>query len=211
MFFIFRDVKEIFNSKKLSEMTLEELWHLFPISLVPHNDAWCDWYCEEANFISEILPGTFKLYHIGSTAVPGIYAKNIVDILAVSSSDENASNAMGEAFASASALVAASEALCENGWICMSRSDSRISLNKGYTEAGFADRVFHLHLRLQGDDDEIYFRDYLCLHPETAKEYETLKLSLWKKFEFDRDGYTEAKTEFVRKISTLAKELAIVP
>ncbi len=211
MFFIFRDVKEIFNSKKLSEMTLEELWHLFPISLVPHNDAWCDWYCEEANFISEILLGTFKLYHIGSTAVPGIYAKNIVDILAVSSSDENASNAMGEAFASASALVAASEALCENGWICMSRSDSRISLNKGYTEAGFADRVFHLHLRLQGDDDEIYFRDYLCLHPETAKEYETLKLSLWKKFEFDRDDYTEAKTEFVRKISTLAKELAIVP
>lgn len=211
MLFIFRDVKNVSKSKKLCEMTLEELWRLFPVSLVPHNDAWCDWYCEEANFISEILPGTFKLYHIGSTAVPGIYAKNIVDILAVYSGDGDASNAAGEALASASALNAALEMLCNNGWICMSRSDSRISLNKGYTEAGFADRVFHLHLRLQGDDDEIYFRDYLCLHPETAKEYETLKLSLWKKFEFDRDGYTEAKTEFVRKISTLAKELAIVP
>lgn len=197
--------------KMLSEMTLEELWHLFPISLVSHNDAWCDWYREEACRVSRLLPGAFELYHIGSTAVPGIYAKNIVDILAVYSGDGDASNAAGEALASASALNAASEALCQNGWICMNRSEKRISLNKGYTETGFADRVFHLHLRLQGDDDEIYFRDYLRSHPETAKEYEALKLSLWKKFEFDRDGYTEAKSEFIRKITALAKAISNAP
>lgn len=69
-------------SKKLSDMTLEELWRLFPISLVPHNDAWRDWFYEESLALSQILPG-FNLFHIGSTAIPGIYAKNIVDIMAV--------------------------------------------------------------------------------------------------------------------------------
>lgn len=183
-------------------MTLEELWRLFPISLVPHNDAWLDWYREEALAVARILPETFKLHHVGSTAVPEIDAKNIVDILAEFCGD---SREAGEV------LVHAAGALCQNGWICMNRSEKRISLNKGYTETGFADRVFHLHLRLQGDDDEIYFRDYLRSHPETAREYEALKLSLWKKFEFDRDGYTEAKSEFIRKTTALAKEISNAP
>lgn len=94
--------------------------------------------------------------------------------------------------------------LVSNGYICMSGSGSRVSLNKGYTEAGFAERVFHVHLRFMGDNDEIAFRDYLNGHPDTAREYEQLKLSLWKDYEHDRDGYTEAKTEFIRKCMKLA-------
>lgn len=195
-------------AKKLSEMSLEELWRLFPISLVPYNDAWRDWYSEETLALSQILPG-FKLFHIGSTAVPGIYAKNIVDIMAVAQAAATGQDSAGEldsvgGFASA-ALDRASDALCAAGWICMSRSAGRVSLNKGYTESGFADRVFHLHLRLPGDTDELFFRDYLREHPEDAKEYESLKLSLCKDFEFNRDGYTNAKSDFVRKITEIAK------
>lgn len=189
-------------SKKLSDMTLEELWHLFPISLVPHNDAWRDWFYEESHALSQILPG-FMLYHIGSTAIPGIYAKNIVDIMAVAQVA-----AAGQGLAGKQNLVVlerASDALCAAGWVCMSRTANRISLNKGYTESGFADRAFHLHLRFSGDIDELYFRDYLCGHPNIAKEYESLKLSLWKKFEFNRDGYTEAKSDFIRNITEIAK------
>lgn len=189
-------------SKKLSDMTLEELWHLFPISLVPHNDAWRDWFYEESLALSQILPG-FNLFHIGSTAIPGIYAKNIVDIMAVARVA-----AAGQGLAGKQNLVVlerASDALCAAGWVCMSRTANRISLNKGYTESGFAERVFHLHLRLPGDTDELYFRDYLCGHPNIAKEYESLKLSLWKKFEFNRDGYTEAKSDFIRNITEIAK------
>ena len=63
----------------------------------------------------------------------------------------------------------------------------------GYTDNGFAEKVYHLHLRLEGDHDELYFRDYLIEYPQAAKEYEQLKLSLWKQFEHDRDGYTAAK------------------
>lgn len=42
-------------------------------------------------------------------------------------------------------------------------------------------------------------------HPDAAREYEKLKLSLWKKYEHDRDGYTGAKTEFVEKYTKIAK------
>ena len=49
----------------------------------------------------------------------------------------------------------------KNGYICMSQSENRLSFNKGYTENGFAERTFHLHLRYAGDNNELYFRDYL--------------------------------------------------
>ena len=89
----------------------------------------------------------------------------------------------------------------------MSDHNNRISFNKGYTEKGFAERVFHIHLRLLNDKDEIYFRDYLNKHTEIAKEYENLKLNLWKKYEHNRDRYTAEKTEFVTKYTKLAKNL----
>ena len=87
----------------------------------------------------------------------------------------------------------------------MSTEDRRISLNSGYTKNGFADKVFHIHLRYVGDNDELYFRDYLKDHPQIAKEYEMLKLDLWKQFEHNRDAYTEAKTKFIKKWTAVAK------
>ena len=87
----------------------------------------------------------------------------------------------------------------------MSQTSDRISFNKGYTEKGFAERVFHLHLRYIGDNDELYFRDYLTEHTDVAIEYERMKLELWKKYEFDRDGYTNSKTDFIQKYTEKAK------
>jgi GrpB-like predicted nucleotidyltransferase (UPF0157 family) len=43
-------------------------------------------------------------------------------------------------------------------------------------------------------------------HPDIAKDYEALKLSLWKKYEHNRDAYTNAKTSFIKKWTTVAKE-----
>ena len=71
---------------------------------------------------------------------------------------------------------------------------------------GFAEKVYHVHLRHAGDNDELYFRDYLNDHPQTAKEYEALKLRLWKRFEHDRDAYTEARTEFIGDVTAKARE-----
>ncbi len=180
-------------SKKLSEMSLEELWELFPIYLTEHQDSWSDWYEEEVNFLKSILPGIsdFQIHHIGSTAIHGIWAKPIIDIL-IEMPD-------------IVTLKAVKDKMIANGYICMSDNGDRISLNKGYTENGFAEKVYHIHLRLMNDNDEMYFRDYLNAHPEIAKEYEKLKLSLWKKYEHNRDAYTKEKTEFVAHYTKLAK------
>ena len=80
-----------------------------------------------------------------------------------------------------------------------------LPIYKGYTDKGFADRVFHIHLRYDGDNDELYFRDYMNSHPELAKEYEELKISLWKKYEHNRDAYTDAKSAFVKRYTKCAK------
>ena len=132
-----------------------------------------------------------RIEHIGSTAIPNIWAKNIVDILLEVGRIED--------------LARVRDLLVKNDWLVMSESTSRISLNKGYTEQGFAEKVFHLHLRLMGDHDEIYFRDYLCQHPDIAQAYQELKLNLWKKFEHNRDAYTAAKTDFIKHYVSEAK------
>ena len=176
--------------KKLSEMTQEELWQLFPIILTEHNERWADYYADEFFELKRILPKGSIVNHIGSTAVKDICAKPIVDILV-----EVGDN-----------MTEVATTLQNNGWTKMSQSENRISFNKGYTEHGFEEKVYHLHLRYTGDNDEIFFRDYLNTHPEIAKEYEALKLELWKKFEHNRDGYTDAKGEFVKRYTALAKQ-----
>lgn len=177
--------------RQLSEMTLEELWQLFPIILTEHRDEWEAWFREERERLIPLLPEGSAISHIGSTAIRGIWAKPIVDILAE--------------LPNGAELPAAAETLAANGYIVMSRAEDRISLNRGYTPQGFAERVFHLHLRYAGDNDEIRFCDYLNGHPEDAKEYEKLKLALWKEYEHDRDGYTRAKSDFVAGIMRRAE------
>ena len=176
-------------SKKLSEMTLQELWELFPIILTEHQDCWAEYYAEQAAELAKILPDDAVINHVGSTAVKGIWAKPIIDVLV-----EVEGN-----------LTDVAAVLQQNGWIKMSESETRTSFNKGYTEQGFAEKVYHLHLRHVGDNDEIYFRNYLNSHSDVAKMYESLKMELWKKFEHDRDAYTNAKSEFVKKYTALAK------
>lgn len=178
-------------SNKLSEMSLEELWQLFPIILTEHNDCRAEWFEDEKKNLQSFLPHDFLIYHIGSTYIKGIYAKPIIDIL-IEMPD-------GYDFAIIKDLMK------QKNYILMSEDESRISFNKGYTENGFAEKVFHLHFRQCGDNDELYFRDYLADHADVAKEYEALKLSLWKKFEHNRNGYTDAKTEFIKKYTDIAK------
>ena len=67
--------------KKLSEMTLKELWQLYPIYLTEHQPCWQEWYSEEEGLLKNILSSTERISHVGSTAIPSIWAKPIVDIL----------------------------------------------------------------------------------------------------------------------------------
>lgn len=180
--------------KDLSDMTKEELWNLFPIFLVEHNDKWKQYYDETESLLQIILSDykIFRISHIGSTAINGIWAKNIVDILLEIDYSED--------------MEKVAQTAEKNGFIRMCTEKGRISLNKGYSSNGFADKVYHLHIRYKGDNNELYFRDYLNEHPEIAGEYEKMKIDLWKKYEHNRDAYTNAKTEFVKKWTQEAKK-----
>lgn len=182
--------------KKLEDMTLAELWELFPIVLKEHSPKYAEWYEEEKQNLTELLAdfGLQRINHIGSTSVEGLIAKPIVDILLE----------LPEGYA----LDRVAELLQNAGWILMIRDDAKqtLDLNKGYTPAGFAEKVYHLHVRALGDWDELYFRDYLRKYPKAARQYEELKRSLKEKYEHNRDAYTEAKTAFVQQYSQAARE-----
>ena len=182
--------------RALEKMSLEELWQLFPIVLKEHNPNYELWYEEERAQIARELDSRhiYRISHIGSTAVKGLIAKPIIDILLELVPGCNKD--------------AAIRILREDGWLVMAENEEEgtVDLNKGYTLQGFAEKVFHLHIKPPGDWGELYFRDYLKMQPEIAREYERLKLELKEEFEYNRDAYTEAKTEFVRHHTCLAKE-----
>lgn len=178
--------------KDLSKMTLTELWQLFPIFLTAHQSQWDVWYNEELEYLKSALPmeNIVRISHIGSTAINEIWAKPIIDILVEIKARQ---------------LVDLQPCIEQCGYLLMNSNAERMSFNKGYTPKGFAPKVYHLHLRYQNDNDELYFRDYLNEHPEVSKEYEQMKIKLWKQYEYNRDGYTEAKTAFIKAYTDKAK------
>lgn len=169
---------------------------LYPVILLEYNDKWADWYNTEKTLIEKYLSKEgIVINHIGSTAVPGLVSKPIIDILL--EIDKNTD------------LQEIKSAFPQTDYICLEKqtidtNDIMLFL-KGYTDEGFTQKVFHIHVRYKGDWDEIIFRDFLRANPQTAKEYAQLKLRLKEKYEFDRDGYTLAKGEFIADIVNQAK------
>ncbi len=182
--------------KELSNMTLEELWKLFPIILEDHNVDYKKWYIEEKQNIEKAVgkEAVKRISHIGSSAVMGLISKPTIDILLeIESQDE---------------IVKIERLLIKNGWLMMSSAKTphlNYVFNKGYTKEGFAEKVYHLHIRCLGDWNELYFRDYLIDHKKVANEYGKLKLKLGKTYRNDRDGYTKAKTKFVEYYTEKAR------
>ena len=185
--------------KPLSEMSLEELWNLFPVILKEYNSACKDWYAEEKANLEKVIGTQYirRINHIGSSSIAGLIGKPIVDILLEIDKDHDI-------------IEQLKKTLLDAGWLLMSSEiepNLKISFNKGYTPNGFADKVYHLHVRHFGNWNELYFRDYLSDHEDVSIEYGNLKLSLLKEFEHNRDGYTDAKSDFINKYSKIAKQL----
>lgn len=178
--------------KPLSEMTNEELWQLFPIILTePRGEEWAKSFQKEKQLIQSAagLAHIIAVHHIGSTAIHGIIAKPTIDILLEITEDTDIPE-----------LMKTMESI---GYGFNDRPDApppHLTFIKGYTPEGFKGQVFHTHIRYEGDWPELHFRDYLNAHPELAEEYAQLKLELKKKFEHDRDGYTQAKGDFIQTV-----------
>ena len=184
------------TKKQLSEMTNEELWALFPIVLKPHSDSYAQQYFREKQNLASLL-GTdiIRVHHYGSTAVPGLLAKPTVDILLEIKEDTDL-DMLIQTFKNDSYAYAPQP----------NNPAPHMMFMKGYTLEGFASEVFHLHVRYPGDWDELYFRDYLRAHEETANAYGALKQTLIKQYEHDRDAYTAAKSAFIAAVTKKARK-----
>lgn len=192
---------QIKQNDKTDESDQERLGRLYPIILSEYNPEWPKWYAEEKMNLERLIgaENIVRISHIGSTSVPGLTAKPTVDILLEIMDDANVSKLI--------------DALSSPEYICLNPPDMvtpppHLMFLKGYLSDGFAEKVFHIHVRYHGDWDELYFRDYLVAHPEIAAEYAALKKSLLHEFEHNRDGYTYAKTAFIRDVTKKARRKA---
>jgi GrpB-like predicted nucleotidyltransferase (UPF0157 family) len=158
------------------------------IRLAPYDAAWPDSF-ERERAVLEAAIGPWAvggIHHVGSTAVPGLAAKPIVDIL-VGVEDLEASRECFEPLGRLEYLYAPylSE---EMHWFCKPHPDRR---------------THHLHLVPTSGRryaDELAFRDRLRTDPDTAVTYEALKRELAARFPADREAYTDGKSEFIRKV-----------
>jgi GrpB-like predicted nucleotidyltransferase (UPF0157 family) len=166
-----------------------------PIELVPHDQDWAQEFSLERNRIVNVL-GSFEaggvlewIEHVGSTAIPGIHAKPVLDI----------------------AAVVHPFPLSEQS------RDGLAELGYEYRgEAGIPGREFFRtdprtrHLHVFAFDSEaffqhIFFRDYLRAYPDKALEYEALKLELATRFRTDREAYTNGKDAMVAQLNREAR------
>lgn len=177
---------------KLENMSLEKLWELFPITFTNNTKHFEEIYLDEEKYLKSLLGNDItRISHIGSTSIANIKTKPIIDILIEINFDNKDT---------------IKEILLNNDYHLMSENINKISFNKGYTINGYADKVFHIHIKKYGDCDELYFRDYLNENQQKAIEYEKLKLDLYEKYKPNRDLYTDGKSQFVTEIVSIAKE-----
>jgi len=183
-------------SETLDAMTNEELGILFPIILTEYNPVWEKNYHKEKIVVEQAigLHNIVRISHIGSTAIPGSIAKPTVDVLVEIKDGIDTAR-----------LISNMELGRYRYLEQPKKPPPHMMFIKGYTPEGFKGQAFHIHIRYNGDWDELYFRDYLLVHPETVADYGRLKLKLKKKYEYDRDAYTDAKTDFIQRITELAR------
>lgn len=184
--------------KPIDKMNNDELWHLFPIILKPYNPLYHQWFLEEKKRIIHIVgrDNIFRISHIGSTAVHGLLGKPTVDILLEVVDLSNIEDIK----------VLLSKL---NDYRCLVKKDrynhSSLLCLKGYSDRGFLEQVFHIHVRLANNHRELYFRDYLRENSRVAQAYGDLKIELLKKYKYHRENYTNKKSVFIDKYTEIAK------
>ena len=170
------------------------------VSIAPYDPAWPRMFEEEKRHLQECLPKDLirRIEHFGSTAIPGLAAKPIVDVLVeVSSLEETRSR-----------VAPLLEAEGYDYFWRPTRGDDGPPFYAWFIKRN-ADRIRTHHVHMVERDfehwDTLLFRDYLIEHPETAREYEALKMTLAREYPNDREAYTNGKTEFVVKVTAIAK------
>jgi GrpB-like predicted nucleotidyltransferase (UPF0157 family) len=167
------------------------------IIIQPYDPNWIISFQKEAARIHTVIaPFVSSIEHIGSTAVPGLAAKPIIDILI-------GINSLSDSGSFIPPLLDIDYHY---------KPEFEVDLPERrylYKSQNGAD-AFHLHMvepRSEFYRRHIAFRDYMRSHPETAAEYASLKMRLAREYGFDREGYTNAKTAFIKDTETKAARL----
>jgi len=152
---------------------------------------------KESQKLAEILKGTCLIEHIGSTAIPGVDGKGVIDIMLV--------------FDKPDEIEPIIVSLQQHGYYFtdggVDRRDKAFMSSSGERESGPGD--IHLHLVSIDNQDyprAILFRDYLIRHPKAKQSYVNLKYELYKKVAGNRSEYTKLKSSFIEKIIALAQD-----
>ena len=169
------------------------------IDIVSYDPGWPKSFDEEKRFLKNKFPKIIKhIEHFGSTAVPGLSAKPVIDILIEVTSFKDVKKS----------IVPYLESLgYDYFW--------RPEIDKPPMYPWFikrnkqGERTHHLHMVRKNSKlwDRILFRDYLREFPNEAEKYGRLKTAISKKYPTDREAYTKAKTEFVVFATEKAKQL----
>jgi GrpB-like predicted nucleotidyltransferase (UPF0157 family) len=159
-----------------------------PIRLSAYDPVWAARFEEERVALGGAIGAWVVggIHHVGSTAVPGLEAKPIIDVL-IGVRDLDESRACFGPLAQLG-YVYAPYLPDEMHWFCKPHPSRR---------------THHLHLVPVGSRrylDELAFRDRLRADPQIAAEYLALKRDLARRFAHDREAYTDAKSDFVRRV-----------
>ncbi len=164
------------------------------VSIVSYDPNWVEKFEQEKELIQRTI-GEFitgGIHHVGSTAIPGLSAKPIIDIMVGVDSLKNTKPCIEQ---------------LEKIQYCY--YPYRPEIMHWFCKPSPEHRTHHLYL-IEKDNSEfkarLAFRDYLKTHPETRKEYENLKVDLAEKFADDREAYTQAKTDFITTVTKQALE-----
>ena len=164
-----------------------------PVIVVDYDPRWPLIYEEERRLILGALGRwVVAIEHIGSTSAPGLAAKPIIDIMVGGRSLDDAERCIAP--------------LASVGYVF--KPDDTMPGRRYFNKGPQSDHR-HLHMVEVGGEmwqNQLRFRDYLRAHPETAAAYAALKRELAASFGRDREGYTDAKTEFIQSVLRAARE-----
>jgi len=171
------------------------------VAVVPYDPRWLEMFELERLHLLSCLPEDLikRIEHFGSTAVPGLSAKPIVDILVEVTSLEETKQR----------IVPILEAQgYDYFWRPSWGNDTPPFYAWFIKRDQNGNRTHHIHMIESHFEhwDRLLFRDYLIKHPDVAREYSALKLRLSDTHQNDRVAYTQAKSDFVRRVTSMAKQ-----
>lgn len=164
--------------------------HMTAVHLAPWSDDWTRIFASvRGELQAATAPAAFRIEHIGSTSVPGLVAKPVIDVL------------LGAA--SLAAIEAHIDALAAAGYEYVNKYESELPQRRYFVKQPADSLRVHVHGVVEGADlwrDHLAFRDALRDNAALRDAYQTLKLQLAREHAHDKAAYTDAKAPFIREV-----------